>query len=64
MLVDFTSLAFRLTVALISISVFIFRSYYVCGIPNYTSFHLILFVFVLSILILIFSPNVISLILG
>merc|ERR1711862_1004979 len=63
-LVDFASLVFSITVALISMRVFVYSSYYVIGIANYTAFHFILFVFVLSILTLIFRPNIISLILG
>jgi len=61
---DFSATMFRLTVLLIAIRVFRFSAYYVQGTPNFSAFHLILLTFVMSILILIFSPNIFSLILG
>ena len=61
---DFSATMFRLTVLLIAIRVFRFSVYYVQGTPNFSAFHLILLTFVTSILILIFSPNIFSLILG
>lgn len=52
------------TVLLIAFSVFIFRKSYISLETHSTRFHLILLVFVASILILILSPNLLSLFLG
>lgn len=49
---------------IIATCVFRFRVYYLQGIQNYTAFHLLLLVFVLSMLALILRPNVFRLILG
>ena len=62
--VDFISRTFAARVLLISLSVIFFSSYYLIGIPNYGQFYITLIIFVFSILILIFSPNIFSLILG
>ena len=63
-LLDFTSLIFSLTVSFIALRVFIFRNYYLYGLPSHNFFHLLLYTFVLSIILLIFRPNIFSLILG
>ena len=62
--VDFISRVFAASVLLISLSVMFFSSYYLIGIPNYGQFYITLLTFVFSILVLIFSPNMFSLILG
>lgn len=63
-LLDQWSLTFFLTVLLISLSVFIFRGSYILLDKNFLRFHLILWLFVVSMLLLIFSPGLFSLILG
>lgn len=64
MVFDTISSLFGFAVVLISTRVYLFSRYYVKGMANYTAFHLVLLVFIFSILILIFSPNIFRLILG
>ena len=61
---DLVSLIFACSVLLISLSVIFFRHYYLRGIQSYTQFHLTLATFIISIIILIFSPNIVSMIIG
>ena len=63
-LLDQWRLIFFITVVLISFSVFIFRKSYIILDINFIRFHLILWLFVTSILLLIFSPGFFRLILG
>ena len=62
--VDLMRALFGLTVLTISLSVFFFSCYYVDGLKGYSRFHAILLVFIASMLLLIFSPNIFRLILG
>ena len=64
LLLDQWRLIFFITVVLISFSVFIFRKSYIILDINFIRFHLILWLFVTSILLLIFSPGFFRLILG
>ena len=64
LVVDFISTLFLFSVTLIAVRVYLFSSYYVQGMPAYNQFHLILSIFVISILVLILRPNLFSLILG
>lgn len=64
LVVDFISTLFLFSVTLIAVRVYLFSSYYVQGMPAYNQFHLILAIFVISILVLILRPNLFSLILG
>jgi len=64
MFIDLVRALFRLTVLIISLSVYLFSCYYVDGIKGYRRFHAILLVFIGSILLLIFRPRIFSLILG
>ena len=63
-LVDKYSLIFARTVLFISRIVFMFSSFYISEEPFFLRFHLLVAAFVASILLLIFSLNIISLILG
>lgn len=63
-LLDYFSLLFLWTVLLISSRVFLFRSSYIGAEKFYNRFHFLLFSFVFSIIILILSPNLISILLG
>nr|YP_010925925.1 NADH dehydrogenase subunit 5 [Lamproglena chinensis]WKF18922.1 NADH dehydrogenase subunit 5 [Lamproglena chinensis] len=63
-LLDMKSLMFVLTVSLISISVFLFSSDYMKNEPAYLNFHFLVFLFVLSMYLLILSPNLISMLIG
>ena len=61
---DLVSLIFAASVLLISLSVIFFRHYYLSGIASYTQFHLTLATFILSIIVLIFRPNIIRIMIG
>lgn len=61
---DFISTTFASGVLLISLSVMFFGVYYLKGILNFSQFYITLGVFILSMLTLIFRPNIFSLILG
>lgn len=63
-LLDQWRLLFFSTVITISLRVFIFRKSYMISEINYIRFHIILWLFVISILLLIFSPGFFRLILG
>ena len=63
-LIDQWSLTFFFSVLLISFSVFTFRKSYILLDINFIRFHLILWLFVVSIILLIFSPGFFSLMLG
>ena len=63
-LFDFKSLIFRSIVFFISCMVIIYRKSYMNGDKNSILFVILIFCFVCSIILLIFSPNIISLILG
>ena len=63
-LVDKFSLLFRLTVLIISYAVFNFSYRYISNQKFFSRFHILLFIFVLSIVLLIFSSNLIFIILG
>ena len=64
MYLDFIASRFLITVLLISLAVRFFSAYYLQGILNSRQFHITLGVFVLSIIILITRPNLISLMIG
>ena len=64
LIVDFISTVFLFSVTLIAVRVYLFSLYYVKRIPGYNQFHLVLSIFVISMLILILRPNLFSLILG
>lgn len=55
---------FRLSVALIALSVFVFSKSYIKASPFNRGFHLLVLLFVFSIILLITSPNIFSLMLG
>lgn len=63
-LIDKFRITFGITVTMISLSVIIFRITYISGDPNLEYFIYIVILFVLSITILIFIPNLIILLLG
>jgi len=63
-LLDKFRLIFFLSVILISFRVFFFRQSYIKKDKYFLRFHVLLSSFVLSIIILIFSPNLISILLG
>lgn len=64
MLFDSVSLSFCLIIILIFTSVIIFRHFYIEHEPNKKRFILLVILFVISILCLIFIPNLITLLLG
>nr|YP_004123100.1 NADH dehydrogenase subunit 5 [Hypsibius dujardini]CBY83893.1 NADH dehydogenase subunit 5 [Hypsibius dujardini] len=61
---DFFSFFFSSVVLMIASMIFIFGQYYMDGEKFQTGFMLILFLFVVSMLFLVYSPNLISLLLG
>ena len=61
---DFFSIIFLITVILISIRVFTFRRSYIRGDKYFKRFHYLLLSFVVSIVILILSPNLVRILLG
>lgn len=63
-LIDKVRALFVLTVALISLRVFLYRYEYIKDQKFFRRFHLLLFLFVVSILFLILSPNLVFSILG
>ena len=63
-LIDMISLLFGLTVAIITLRVLFFSNSYIIKDKTFIGFHIILLLFVLSILLLIFRPNLISGIIG
>lgn len=63
-IIDYFRLIFLYTVLLISARVFTFRASYIMHEKFYNRFHFLLFSFVLSIVILILSPNLVSVLLG
>lgn len=63
--VDYIRIVFCSTVIIIFLNVIYFRkNFYIAKRKNFTRFHLLVYIFVLSILILIFRPNLFSLIVG
>lgn len=62
--IDLYGLVFGGSVILIACSVFIFSYYYIYAEKFFLRFHLLLILFVISIIFLIFSLNIFSLILG
>ena len=63
-IIDYFRIIFLYTVLLISARVFTFRASYMAQEKFYNRFHFLLFSFVLSIVILVLSPNLISVLLG
>lgn len=63
-LLDFYSIVFLRAVLLISASVFTFSASYMANDKHFKRFHYLLFTFVISIFLLIVSPNLISILLG
>jgi len=61
---DVYSFSFSLSVILIAGAVLVFSSSYINNEKFFTRFHLLVFSFVVRIILLIFSPNMISLLLG
>lgn len=61
---DVYSFSFSLSVVLIASAVLVFSSSYIINEKFFTRFHLLVFSFVGRIILLIFSPNIISLLLG
>ena len=64
LLFDFFRVIFFITVTLISLRVFLFRRSYIINDKYYKRFHYLLFSFVVSIVLLILSPNLIRILLG
>lgn len=64
LVLDSVTALFLFTVGLIAMRVYTFRAYYVKRMPGYNQFHIILSIFVLSILLLVLSPNLFSIMLG
>jgi len=64
LLLDFFRLVFILTVILISTSVFIFSFSYIKYDKFFNRFHMLLFSFIFSMLMLILRPNIIRILLG
>ena len=64
LLLDWLRVYFFLAVLLISAAVNLFSAYYMETRTIYNRFHLILFSFVLSIILLIFSPNLLRVMIG
>lgn len=64
LILDWKSLFFLTTVSIISLFILLYRVYYIEGDKNFKRFTLILLSFVLSIILLIISPNIIRLMLG
>lgn len=64
LLIDTIRLIFFLTVLLIRIRVMIFSSEYILGEKTYMGFHILVLVFIIRIVFLIFSPNILSGMLG
>jgi len=63
-LIDQTSLRFRITVLVISGSVLFFSKFYIKHEKYFLRFHFLVCLFVGRMLLLIFSPNLVALILG
>jgi NADH-ubiquinone oxidoreductase chain 5 len=63
-ILDFYSILFSIVVLLISSMIFFYSKYYIDEDKNQLGFGLLLTLFVLSILFLIFSPNLVMLLLG
>nr|QQQ88588.1 NADH dehydrogenase subunit 5 [Hyalella nefrens] len=63
-LIDWMALIFLSTVMLITASICLFSAYYMKGDTNKTRFMLLLMLFVLSMVCLIISPNMVSILLG
>ena len=63
LVLDSVTALFLFTVGLIAMRVYTFRAYYVKRMPGYNQFHIILSIFVLSILLLVLSPNLFSIML-
>ena len=61
---DLPAVVFAVTVSLIRSAVFIFSSNYILGEKYFTRFHTLVLLFIGSIFMLIFSPSVISVLLG
>jgi len=61
---DYISILFIMTVSLVSIGVIIFRGSYIRGEKYYRRFLLLVISFILSMFLLIISPNLVSLLLG
>ena len=64
LLMDFISYFFLASVALIAAAVFLFSRSYISGEKFFIRFHLLVFAFVISIWLLILSPNLIRIMLG
>nr|YP_007026902.1 NADH dehydrogenase subunit 5 [Metacrangonyx remyi]CCI69566.1 NADH dehydrogenase subunit 5 [Metacrangonyx remyi] len=63
-LLDVMSMSFMFTVSLISSIIFMYCKYYMEGEKFYKRFLILLFLFVVSMMFLILSPNLISILLG
>ena len=61
---DQFSYIFRLTVNYISVCVLTFRNFYIRSDKHYLYFHILILLFIFSILLLIFSQNSLIIILG
>lgn len=64
LVVDWISLSFIISVIIIRLRVYFFRAYYIEQEVFFSRFHYILRIFILRMLVLILSPNLISLLLG
>jgi len=64
LLLDWMSLIFGGFVIFISGIIFIYRTYYIEGDKFFARFIILVYLFVVSIILLVFSPNLISLLLG
>jgi len=63
-IIDYVSLVFSITVVLITGAVLVFSGNYMAEEKYYSRFHFLVIRFVGSILVLIFSPSLISLLMG
>nr|YP_010039704.1 NADH dehydrogenase subunit 5 [Sinergasilus undulatus]QOY46114.1 NADH dehydrogenase subunit 5 [Sinergasilus undulatus] len=63
-LLDLFSISFFVTVMIITTSVLVFSNSYMNNDLFFTRFHMILYSFVLSMVLLIFSPNLVSVLIG
>merc|ERR1719278_1930703 len=64
LILDIFRVIFVLTVCLISLRVFMFRSIYMKWEKFYKRFHILLLSFVSSIMLLILSPNILRILIG
>lgn len=64
LILDWIRISFLFTVSLIAGLMIFYSIYYIEGDKDFFRFSIVLFIFVVSIIFLIISPNLISLLLG